>query len=363
MSARTKRYVIDRYIARSFVAYFLVCSFAIVALLLVIQTFQALKRFLEIGFPGMFRVLAIYYLYNVPIILSYFFPMMILVGASYCLVAMARDNEMVALKASGVSLYRIVLPIFISATIIAILAAANQQWLLPILGPEFEAFSRNYKLSRGVVSDKYGATNDGRFKYRVFKFNVETSEFQDGDFRWAGEDGKPQVTILADAGTWQGGGKWLCRTVHKTTYLQSGEQEKEFHDEYLLEIELNPDDLLQDDLEAYYRSIGDLRERIRREPERIDLKMELHRRFTHPISAVILLLIGLHPIVGSERLSKNRVLGIGVSIMVGGAFFLIGFVCEYLAGHQYIPTAALAAWLPVIMFGALGVYFFDCMRT
>ena len=81
------------------------------------------------------------------------------------------------------------------------------------------------------------------------------------------------------------------------------------------------------------------------------------------VSAIVLLLIGLPPIVGSDRLARNRVLGIGVSLLVGGGFYLVSFVCNHLANHDYIPTAGMASWLPVIMFGAIGIYFFDSMRT
>lgn len=364
LRARTLVSVIDRYIASNFLAYFLVCAFAIVGLVLTIQTFAALHKFVKYGFLGMLQVLGIYYLYSIPIILADIFPVMILIGASYCLVAMSKDNEMVALKASGVSLYRIMLPIFVAATIIAILAAANQEWLLPGIGQEFENFSRDHGLSRNVLHDKYGDAEQGCLKYRIYEFDVETAAFRKGDFwRFSRTTGRLTERMNVDSGEWKGEGKWLCRGMYKNTYLESGELENEYFEEYVLQAELTPDDLLQDDLQASYRNIASLRKRIRLEPERIDLKLAFHNRFTQPLSALILLLIGLPPVVGSERFSKNRVLGIGVSLIVGGAFYLVSFVCDYLGNHQYIPTAGLAAWVPVVMFGALGIYFFDAMRT
>ena len=60
-----------------------------------------------------------------------------------------------------------------------------------------------------------------------------------------------------------------------------------------------------------------MRYRIKKEPERVDLKMSFHGRFTHPLSAIVLLLIGLPPVIRSERLSRNRVLGIAISLAIG----------------------------------------------
>lgn len=358
-------HIIDRYVALNFLAYFLVCAFALVGLLLIVQTFQSLHKFLNYGFVGMLKIVGLYYLYNIPIILANIFPMMTLIGASYCLVAMSKDNEMVALKASGVSLYRIVLPIFVTATIIAMLAAANQEWLLPTIGQRFEDFCREHGLSRKDTYDKYGEVAEEHMKYRVYKFNVETATFEGGVFRRFDEAMVQKELIHVNGeGRWLGEGKWLCHQVRKQIWhRESGERESEYWEEYVLETGLTPDDLLQDDLDPNFRNLAGLRERIRSEPQRIGLRLAFHSRFTHPLSAIILLLIGLPPVVGSERLSKNRVLGIGVSLIVGGAFFLVGFVCDYLGKHQYIPSAGLAAWLPAIMFAALGIYFFDAMRT
>ena len=361
---RTIISILDRYVALNFLAYFAVCALALVGLLLLVQTFQMLHKFIKHGFPDMLWLLGQYYLYRVPVILADIFPVMTLVGASYCLVELAKANEMVALKSSGVSVYRIVLPVFGATTLIAALGAANQEWFLPVIGPGLENFKRENNLTRDTLYNKYGRTEAGRLKYRVHEFNVDKATFQFGEFTRFDSSGSRIVEFIkADEGHWEEKGKWICRGVHRIKYIKSGRQDKEYLDSYTLMTDLAPDDLLQEDFIPGFRSIRDLRHRIKKEPERVDLKMAFHNRFTHPLSAIVLLLIGLPPVIGSERFSRNRVLGISISLGVGVGFYLINFVCNHLGKHGYIPTAGVAAWMPLIMFGALGFYFFDAMRT
>ncbi|MEW6355515.1 MAG: LptF/LptG family permease [Planctomycetota bacterium] len=356
--------VLDRYIAINFLSYFLVCALALIGLLLLVETFQMLHKFIDHGFPKMLWLLGRYCLYHTPIILANIFPVMTLVGASYCLVEMAKGNEMVALKASGVSIYRIAVPVFGATTLIAIIGAADQEWFLPVVGPRLENFERENKLTRDKLYNKFGRSDGGRMKYLVYEFYVDKTTFQHGEFERFNESGTKRIEhIKAMEGQWIGGYKWLCRGVHRTRTLENDQQEKDYLDEYTLTTDLTPDDLLQEDFTPGFRSIGDLRHRIKKEPERVDLKLAFHGRFTHPLSAIILLLIGLPPVIGSERFSRNRVLGIGISLAVGVGFYLVDFICGHLGKHGYIPIAGIAAWTPLIMFGALGFYFFDSMRT
>ncbi|NOZ23271.1 MAG: YjgP/YjgQ family permease [Planctomycetes bacterium] len=361
---RTLISILDRYIALNFLAYFAVCALALVGLLLLVQTFQMLHKFIDHGFPKMLWLLGQYYFYNIPVILANIFPVMTLVGASYCLVEMTKGNEMIALKASGVSIYRIIMPVFGATALIAVLGAANQEWFLPFIGPKIENFKRENNLTRDTLYDKYGRTEGGQLKYRVHEFNVENAAFQYGEFTRFDPSGNKIIEFIkVDEGQWLEKGKWACRGVHTIKFLENGQQEKAYRDEYTLVTDLTPDDLLQEDFIPGFRSIHDLRYRIKKEPERVDLRMALQGRFTHPLSAIILLLIGLPPVIGSERFSRNRVLGIGISLAVGVGFYIVSFVCSHLGKHGYIPTPAIAAWMPVVMFGALGFYFFDAMRT
>ncbi len=124
---------IDRYVTWRFLA-FLAGILCLLGFLY--GSFDLLKRVEDIRHAQVGQQLALllrYYLYVLPLFLIDIVPALILMAAGVVLVQMARTRELLVLKASGVSIYRAVAPIFLCAFIISMLCFAFQQ----TLGPRF----------------------------------------------------------------------------------------------------------------------------------------------------------------------------------------------------------------------------------
>ena len=124
---------IDRYITWRFLA-FLAGDVCLLAFLY--GSFDLLKRVEDIRHAQVGKKLVLlgrYYLYMVPLFLVDIVPALVLVAAGVLLVQMARTRELLVLKASGISLYRTVAPIFLCTFLISLLCFAFQQ----SLGPRF----------------------------------------------------------------------------------------------------------------------------------------------------------------------------------------------------------------------------------
>ena len=78
------------------------------------------------------------------------------------------------------------------------------------------------------------------------------------------------------------------------------------------------------------------------------------------MSFFVLLLLGLPFVLKTE--TKNFYLGIGVCILVCIVFLLIDMACSELGERLRIAPAA-AAWLPILIFGPIGFFMFDSVRT
>ena len=57
----------------------------------------------------------------------------VLVGAAYAVAQLSRQNELTALKASGMSIHRILMPIIVTAVAFSFLAAVNREFVVPHL--------------------------------------------------------------------------------------------------------------------------------------------------------------------------------------------------------------------------------------
>ena len=73
----------------------------------------------------------------------------------------------------------------------------------------------------------------------------------------------------------------------------------------------------------------------------------------------MLLLLGLPFVLGTE--AKSTFGGLIVCIVICAAFYGTHALCTELGKETLSPAAA--AWLPIAVFGPLGIFLFDWVRT
>ncbi|MFW6161896.1 MAG: LptF/LptG family permease [Planctomycetota bacterium] len=128
---------LDRYVANFFVWHFLVCLLGVMGLYLLVDTFAHLDEFVEHGSAAeQARQVVVYHVYQIPVLLGRFLPVVVLLGAIISLSRLSAYNELNAMKAAGVSVHRTLLPVFVVAGLIGLLGAADQEMLVPRLEKE-----------------------------------------------------------------------------------------------------------------------------------------------------------------------------------------------------------------------------------
>ena len=75
---------------------------------------------------------------------------------------------------------------------------------------------------------------------------------------------------------------------------------------------------------------------------------------------LILLFIGIPFILTGNR--KNALRGLGRCLLIGIVFFIVSFICQDL-GYKGNLAPLLSAWLPVALFGTIGIVLFDSIPT
>lgn len=102
---------------------------ALVVIYLLIDSTQKYDDFIEKGKP-LSMALKFFFL-NIPFILDQMGPVCILLAGVITLGILNHSNELIALKAGGIPLYRIITPIIISGVIFSLLLLAMAQFILP----------------------------------------------------------------------------------------------------------------------------------------------------------------------------------------------------------------------------------------
>ena len=354
-------YKIDKYVVKAFVPSFIVCMFAICGIYIVVDAIQKIDDFIEMGVKA-FTMASHYYGLMLPVFISQLFPAITLISVSLVLVRFTKNNEILAMQVAGINLYRIMLPIFIVSVLLSFLAVLNQELLIPKLAEGLERVEQttfeDKEQNNILVEDE-----ENRMLFRVWSLNIAEGSLKSVYIIGKYENGKKEFTISAERGKWTDDGSWLLFNLVKHSYDGNGNwiAPAVQMDNFLLESTMSPAQLSKVDINASLKSFKELKELRNKEPENDRYSVMYHTRLAYPLTNFILLFLGIPVVLGFDRMSKNVFLRVGISILICCAFFVLSYVCANL-GNMGILQPVLAAWLPVVIFGCLGLILFDGMR-
>jgi lipopolysaccharide export system permease protein len=368
----------DLYVARVFFLSWIACTVSFIGLFVVIEAFAKLDRFLKHE-GGFFDTMFRYYGAMVPTIYTnYMGPILTSAAALFTMTLLNRHNEVQALKSAGVSVYRILAPIFVFAALFVGLTFWLQEVVLPNnrdsirsalaiskskpLEPEAYYDSENglhiqvgqYSTTRRVgsivkVSQRHQVNDKAKMQIDANQMEwVPDSPGNEEHGHWLLHDGSIQ--------RWDEGGNLVVNSSAKNF-----ERLKEFFPEMNLETTLRPIDLETSNKDISYLSWSQLRAQFRRQDYHRHLAVKLHHHFAFPMAHVLLLFLGLPFVLKLQN--RSVFLGMAAAILIGASFYLVSSVCASIAieGNYFSPT--FAAWLPIMLFGALGFTLFDRMPS
>jgi lipopolysaccharide export system permease protein len=358
---------IDRYVTVSFLVRFL----GIVCLIAALYTsYDLLKRLEEIREVGLARGLATlgqYYARLLPVFLLDIVPGIVLVAAGMVMVQMARARELLALKACGTSLYRVMAPIFFWTLLISIAVFALRETFGPRLVRQVEALSHildndveNQLLISDAAHNRKVFIGQYDFSRRTMK-NVSVLDFY--------ADGVLRRNMQADGAALTTAGVLRLRTVEVQEFDASGSPagRPTVLRQMDVDVNLTPMALVELSEEnaqkgVRLQTLPELLTQMRRNPDIPFFRVSFHSRLASFFGPLILLLVGLPFLVGFERSVNSRFLGIIVSIGFAGALYALTFIFTSMGGTGAL-NPVLAGWLPAIITGALGLWLFQTMMT
>jgi lipopolysaccharide export system permease protein len=348
---------LDRYLLWPFIRNLVAVTLTAGVIIIVINLIEELRDFIDHDVP----ILTIleYYLYFGGWVIKSFFPVFVLLSTLFTVSLLARKNEILAMKAAGVSLYRITAPILVAAIILSAGHFYYNEYIFPPLNMkrlEIKEFTIEKRSRKQYVtaSNVYRQISPGYF-YTIASFEIErligkeVKVYRRENNRLAEIISAPTITYVDF--------KWLAQGGTVRRFSDSGETYTEFASMALTDIKDKPEDLAQplgnpqdmgyDQLKSYI----DLMKRTGApfERELVDLGLKV----SFPVTSAVVVLISI-PFAANPRRS-----GIVVSFAAGAILALVYFVAFRImqsAGYnQKIPLEA-AVW------GINGVFFlFGCV--
>src|SRR3972149_1510928 len=105
--------ILDRYTAKEFLRYFALILLSFVSLYLIIDFFEKIRMFIS-NKATLYQVFS-FFLFNIPMTVNQMLPVGVLLAALISFRTLSRRNEIVVMKACGISLYRMARPIILIA--------------------------------------------------------------------------------------------------------------------------------------------------------------------------------------------------------------------------------------------------------
>lgn len=361
---------IDRYLMKHYLIAWGICAFAVFGLFSVIDGVSKLDRFLRQEDPLPLVVLK-YFAGMIPIYFTqYLGPILTLLAAMFTTTQLNKGSELIPLRAAGLPLARILASYFLIAFGMAFAMIVVQEFVVPSFKDEIR-LADSYGRSRVSIQPEMVADSRNNL-IRVSNYLPHEKRGQDVEIttKHSGLATSSKITRAREI-LWKNpsGGEpyWLLREGEVEQFDKSGMkipiptaegslQLAQSFSEMKLATDMRPVDLESSDREIEYLSFTELRDQYKRRPHLKHLEVKLHRRFAFPLANFILLMLGLPWILRTE--SRSIVLGISVALALGTIYLIVTETCSNL-GTRGALNPMLAAWLPVLFFGALGLTLFD----
>jgi lipopolysaccharide export system permease protein len=192
--------MLERYILRQLLGPFLLGIFVITFLLTMDFLFDYLDLFLGKGID-LFSVLRLFFL-GLGWMLALSVPCGVLVGVLMTYGRMAQDNEIVALRASGLSPFVAVRPALAASVLVAVLLALFNNYVLPDMNHAFANLMLQVNKQRPTAEIQEGVFIDSFKGYNLFIGNLDekTSNMEDVLIYDFSRKDSPSRTILARGG-------------------------------------------------------------------------------------------------------------------------------------------------------------------
>lgn len=352
---------LDRYLGRGFLAPFLLATTAIVGLYLVADIFSSLPEFLrEAGSlsEAISRIARAYAL-RIPTFIAPVLPIAMLIGAAYGISQLTANNEITAMKASGLSFWRILTPVYGLGVVIALLGFANRELLVPVVertsipamqtwtgrSDSYESVIMEWERDDMFVIMQYNTT------WRKAKQISMIKDLPDGGSeRVSADTGEPAPGGWLLKKAQLNGRTFAAETLWKTS-LRARDLEMQ-----LLPPDVRPIKVLNRLMTAVKRNPDDTPDQ--KKAKLRPLLMEYYQRVAYPFAGIILMALGIPFVVGHERIQRSRMLGVGVCVLISIVFYGVQFLCVKLGQAAMLPPA-VAAFLPLVIFGGIGLYMLD----
>ncbi|MBW3534004.1 MAG: LptF/LptG family permease [Gemmatimonadetes bacterium] len=353
--------ILDRFVGSTFLKLFVISLLATPPLFMLGEVTEELDVYVDRGLTTLDVLHG--FMYQMPLWLTWSFPIAGLIAAVFTVHAMTAHHEVVAAKAGGISFHRLIAPILVLAALLTVVALALTE-IAPRSTRVASQILQNQERGRDWRADFVYQTEEG-LSLSARRLTVADGRLTGVVLERRPTDTLPAIHVQAESATWDDPVGWTLHTGYMRL-LPEDAPERAFNFRHLrMEgIEERPEELLREpreEEEMTYAEIDRLARIIQRtggQPHELLVKKE--QKLAIPVATFIIVLFGAPMATSSKR--GGAAYGIGVALGATIAYMALMRVASGLGASGAIPPLA-AAWLPNSLFLAAGLVLMVRVRT
>ncbi|MBD3168065.1 MAG: LptF/LptG family permease [candidate division Zixibacteria bacterium] len=353
--------ILDRYVAKRFLFTMSFALIAFISVFLIVDLIENLDKFIDRDVPA--DIIVQYYINFIPFIVVLTMPVAVLLSTLFSLGSLARNFELVAMKANGISLYRILSPLLLIGLLISagiffigddIVSYANRRKA----EIKAEHIDRRPDKLKAKTSDLFVEGENGAIYYmRIYDPATKTGS---GILIHRIEENRIIETIEAESMKYIETG-WVAENgthrIFDKDSIASADEFKTFDKMVLSEFKEPPEAFEKLNIKPESMTFSELKNHIALKrklgKDTSRERVELHLKVSFPLINFIIILLGA-PLASSPKKS-GAALGFAVSLLVSFIYFTIIRACQSLGQNHHLPPV-LAAWLANILFFCIGIF-------
>lgn len=349
--------IIHKYIIQEVLKYLAIVLIMVVGIYIVVDFFEKIDDFLEAGLP--FSKALIFFAYKTPFIIAQITPVGLLLAVLVVFGLMNKNNEILALKSAGVSIYYLLKPMIVMGLLMSFLMFFLSEVVVPLtVGRANHIWLKEVRKEAAVLSREKNIWMKGnRAIIHIKHYDPQipaiygiTLNYFDGEFRLVRR-------VDAPKGVYQQGQWVLYDIMEQNLISQQGNYTVEFYPERVEKLEFVPEDLKRVAKKSEEMSFKELYAYIRRiESEGYDAtsqRVDLYAKFAFPFVCLLLSMVGTGIAIRGklkEGLPVSIVYGLGVAFL-----YWVFYSFSVSLGRGEMLPPLLAVWAANFVFLCLGV--------
>ncbi|MFQ5455369.1 MAG: LPS export ABC transporter permease LptF [Nitrospirota bacterium] len=351
--------IIDRYLLKELLPPFILSFIVLIFVFLINQMLRIVELIINRG-VGILTVIKLFVYIMLPF-LALTLPMAVLISSIISFNRLSADNEIIAIKAAGMNIYRLLPPVLLFSSIIYILTLSFSLWSLPWGGISIKAIAVNMLKDEVFIGLEAGVFNEISKNMIIYVEETPSTSELRGIFISDLRDSEKPTIIAAKKGILvnnRSSGIFGLRLMDGVIHIKGSDNityQRIIFSTYDFKLDLRKynetgnQKVMIDEIKKKIKETGG------KDIQSLRSLEDYYKNYSFPLSTIIFAILGLP--LGLYSVRGGKLGGFAIGILFVIIYYILNIIGDFFVSAG-ILSPLWAAWFPNISSGAIAIGMF-----